>query len=219
MSENQQTPAAPAAENTVEETPAANSTSNRHPNRFANRAGNVQSSTPRDYEGATPKIGGILTLRSENMTKKVSYDIFCEKLRIYVMNEFKNGEHIVEVTRDPSVDVLKSHNDKFKPKELTAKEKLSSIDVDIKREEVKDFVKDIKVIKTNLKKVYNLVYGNCTDSVQTMLKADSDYEDKSKDFDHAWIFNKVKTIVAGLDKKLNLRVTLHSALTSYILLK
>ena len=123
MSENLQTPTARATENTVEETPAVNATSNRQPNRVVNRAGNVQSSTPRDYEGATPKIGGILGLRSENMTNKVSYDIFREKLSIYVMNEFKNGEHIVEVTRDPLVDILKSHNDKFKLKELTDEEK------------------------------------------------------------------------------------------------
>ena len=49
----------------------------------------MQSSTSRDFEGATPKIGGILALRSENITKKVNYDVFCEKLATYVMNELK----------------------------------------------------------------------------------------------------------------------------------
>ena len=46
-----------------------------------------------------PKIGGILALRSENMTNKVNYDIFCEKLGVYIMNEFKGGENVVEVTK------------------------------------------------------------------------------------------------------------------------
>ena len=47
------------------------------PARVNRRTGPV-SSTPKDFEGATPQIGGILALRSENMLKKVSYDKFCE---------------------------------------------------------------------------------------------------------------------------------------------
>ena len=53
------------------------------------RFNHSQSSTPRDFAGATPKIGGILALRSENMTNKVTYDKFCEKLKVYIMNNFK----------------------------------------------------------------------------------------------------------------------------------
>ena len=52
-----------------------------------------------------------------------------------------------------------------------------------------------------------------------MIKADSDYEVKARDFDHMWILNKVKTIVVGLDTKLNQRVSLHAAITNFILLK
>ena len=50
---------------------------NRTPNRF----GIQQSTANRDFAGATPKIGGVLGLRSENVTKKVNYDSFCKKIR------------------------------------------------------------------------------------------------------------------------------------------
>ena len=53
----------------------------RRPTRPNNRFGNVTGSTPRDFEGDTPKLGGILGLRSENVTKKINYDLFCEKIR------------------------------------------------------------------------------------------------------------------------------------------
>ena len=36
--------------------------------------------TSRDFEGATPGIGGILALRSENIVKKVNYDVFVKNL-------------------------------------------------------------------------------------------------------------------------------------------
>ena len=62
-----------------------------------NQTGPIPS-TPRNFEGVTPQIGGILALRSENMIKKVSYDQFCEKLHTYIVNNFKNGDAIVGVT-------------------------------------------------------------------------------------------------------------------------
>ena len=42
------------------------------PTRFNNRYGNVTRSNPRDFEGNTPKLGGILGIRSENLTKKIN---------------------------------------------------------------------------------------------------------------------------------------------------
>ena len=41
---------------------------------------NAFNNTPKEFEGATLKICSILALRNENVTKKVNYDAFCEKL-------------------------------------------------------------------------------------------------------------------------------------------
>ena len=103
-----------------------------------------------------------------------------------------------------------------KPVELTEDEKKSTIDVEIKKEEIKEYVKDLKTIKSNLKKIYTLTFGNCTEGVKTMLRADSDFTVKSKVFDQAWILEKVKIIVLGLDTKINKRVTLHIAIMIFL---
>ena len=66
----------------------------RRPTRSNNRYGNALGSTQKDFVGDTPKLGGILGLRSENITKKITYDLFCEKLGTYIMTEFKNGDDI-----------------------------------------------------------------------------------------------------------------------------
>ena len=89
----------------------ANADQNRG-NRAQNRYAGLQSTSNRDFAGATPKIGGVLGLRSENVTKKISYDLFREKLGTYVMTEFKNGDAVFPVTKDHNVDVL----DLFKEK-------------------------------------------------------------------------------------------------------
>ena len=50
----------------------------------------------KDFEGATPRIGGVLGLRSENVTRKVTDDAFRKKLGIYIMNEFKSEKDVVK---------------------------------------------------------------------------------------------------------------------------
>ena len=188
------------------------------PARVSNRTGPV-SSTPRDFEGATPLVGGILGLRSENMIKKVNYDQFCEKLYTYIVNNFKNGDAIVEVTRNCSAPIIDDFIVTHKPKELSDEDKKSDIEVEIKREEIKEFVKGLSLVKSNLKKLYTLVYGNCTDGAHTMLKADSEYDEKSRVFDYEWLFKKVKSIVSGLDTKVNLRVSLHASMLNFLTMR
>ena len=80
-------------------------------------------------------------------------------------------------------------------------------------------MKNLNTVKSNLKKIYSLVYGNCIEGVQTMLKADSDYEVKSQHFDYEWWFKKMKAIVSVLDTKVNARVSLIAAIANFINMK
>ena len=97
--------------------------SRRNPTRAPRRPNTTFTNTPRDFDGVTPKIGGVLALRSENMTKKVNYDIFCEKFGVYIMNDFKGGENVVEVTKNQTIDIISSFEKENKPVELTDEEK------------------------------------------------------------------------------------------------
>ena len=106
--------------------------------------------------------------------------MFCEKLGTYLRNEFKNRDDVFEVTIDHNFDVINAFEKENKPVKLNDKERKNTVDVEIHKEEIKEYVKDLKTIKSNLKKLYSLIYGNCTESVQTMIKADEDYEEKSK---------------------------------------
>ena len=101
-------------------------TANRHrgtQNSYNNRSGNVVTSTSKDFAGATPKIGGILALHSENVTKQINYDIFCKKLGTCLMNEIKNGDDVFEITIYHNFDVIDAFEKENKPVELTDDEK------------------------------------------------------------------------------------------------
>ena len=130
-----------------------------------------------------------------------------------------NGESIVEVTKNQNAKIVEDFQKENKPVELSDKAKQSTVDIEMHKEEIKEYVKDLTQLKSNLKKLYAIVFANCTESVQTMIQTDSKYEEKAKIFDHAWLFQKVKTIVSGLDTKVNLRVSLYDMVINFMLLK
>ena len=128
------------------------------PNCFNSRYGNGTGTTPKDFTGDAPKIGCILGLVKISL-EEINYDIFCETLGTYIMSKSKNGDAIFEVT-----------------KELIDEEKKDSVKLEIHKEEIKEYVNDLRILKSNLKKLYSLIDGNCTEIVQTILKVDEDYQ-------------------------------------------
>ena len=68
-------------------------------------------------------------------------------------------------------------------------------------------------------KLYSLILGSCTDSVQILLKAQDKYEQMSKDFNCIWLLKKVKIIVPGINMKISPRVLLHTAIFDFFVLR
>ena len=81
------------------------------------------------------------------MTKKVNYDAFCEKLGVHIMNEFKGGENAFEVIINQAIESISSFERDNKPVVLTDEEKESTIKAEIKKEEIKEHVKELKQFK------------------------------------------------------------------------
>ena len=79
----------------------------------------------RDFEGATPKLGRVLGLSSESITKKISYDDFLENLGIHIMTELKGGECIVEIIKKMYPDVVGDFKTLHAPEELTVMKRRS----------------------------------------------------------------------------------------------
>ena len=202
------------------ESTAAGNNNNNESRRFHDRRrDNSSVHVSKTYEGDTPEIGAVLALQNENVDKKVNFTVFCERIGTYIMKEYKNGEDVISVTKDTDVDVIKEFKKEKKPEDLTDEERKSNVEVEIKKEEIKAYVRDLKILVSNMKKMYSLVFGNCTDGVRTLIKSEELYEEKSKLFDCVWILKTCNSIVSGIDTKTSPRVSLHTALLSFLFLK
>ena len=71
-------------------------------------------------------------------------------------------------------------------------------------------------IKENTNKIYGIVFGQCTPSLQPVLKGVTEYENKSKDCDFLWLLEEVNKITAGVDVKEKPRLHLIEQLISFV---
>ena len=105
-----------------------------------------------------------------------------------IVNELKNGDDIVEVTKHPDADIIGDFEKEDKPKELTNNEKQSEVDKKIRKKEIKEDVKDLHISELTRRR-YTVWYMEIT-RVQMMVKTDSKYKEMSKVFDYEWLFTK-----------------------------
>ena len=70
---------------------------------------------------------------------------------------------------------------KHRPKSL--EDFADHIEKDIQRERIKQFVSREYVLRSNMEKLYGLLWGQCSSVLQATIKGINEYEDKSDDVD------------------------------------
>ena len=134
----------------------------------------IMDTEDKSYKGETPNVNRIIDLRTENITKKIRFDTFREKLATYTNKDLTHATDVVCVVKhmkDPKIN----SNSKNKPKYLTEEEARSSMNKMIQDKEVKKYVNNRQAWKSNLNKYFDIIWGQCTSGVQSILKGESNF--------------------------------------------
>ena len=75
------------------------------------------------------------------------------------------------------------------------------------------------MLRSNIEKLYGLLWGQFSSTLQTTIKGTSKYEDNSDDFDAIWLLTEIKIVISGIDLKANPSLTLHEALLTLYKMK
>ena len=73
------------------------------------------------------------------------------------MVTLQNRGDVIIVTKDIGVDQMNTYVLNNGPEELTEKEQTLDINIDIKKEEVKACVREMKILRSNLKKMCSMI--------------------------------------------------------------
>ena len=133
------------------------------------------------WEGDNTEVNGVVVMKIEKFHLKVLFETFKDKVINYVISNCKNGGDTKPMFKKLE-DHIKAMEDKHKPKKLD--NTADQIENDIQRERIKQFVSREYVLRSNIeKKLYGLLWGQCSSALQATIKGTSEYEDKCDDFD------------------------------------
>ena len=68
------------------------------------------------------------------------------------MKEFKNSEHVISITKGSNIHIIEEFKKKHKSSDLMTEEKELDIEVEIKKGEIKIYVKQMKIVNSNFNK-------------------------------------------------------------------
>ena len=191
---------------------------NSNRSRNQNRQNYNRDISNKSFEGAEPSVGAVLGLQSERIDKKVNYEQFKDKLVNYIGRKFDNGDDIVCTVKN-STDPMTLCEKKYKPEDLTADAKKDDFLVKIYMEEYKRFRTKQDQVTVSMKKLYNVIWGQCSDQLQSAIKYLDDYELKECNKDISWLLGELKRETAGIDSLGNAHLNLIKALKTMVNMK
>ena len=208
---NQNQDASPAPEPSP--TPVQSGSRPRQPQR--RRQQRPTTSNPTSYVGENESVGVILALRSERFDKKVSFQEFTDKVANYVVINFKDGGDIQPLFTDliDPTSEFQAKNKPIKPEGNEEEENPDEVDLEIYKEEVKQFVQRKMNLRRNLEKSYGLIWGQCSAGLQAYVKGTSAYATMSVIFNVVWLLHELKKATSGIDDKANIYVNMHDAMS------
>ena len=76
-----------------------------------------------------------------------------------------------------------------------------------------------RFLLNNIEKIYATIWGQCTQSLQGIVRNIDEYKKKAQSFDVIWLLEQLKKITSGIDVKLNKRAVLHDQLLTFLTMR
>ena len=181
--------------------------------------------TDKFFVGQTTTIGGVLALQGEiHVQKRVSFDRFRDLLCNHIATELQEANNLTCLVRDFKDPIREFEKNKPEmPKRADGSDKdmdnLSAIDQMILKEEVKNYSTSLKVIKTNVQRIYGIIWGQCTAGLQGAIRTKEEIIKRREKFDTKWLLTKIKERLSGIYKNQNQQMAIRDSLLGLLMIR
>mmetsp|Transcript_19771 Transcript_19771/g.27809 ORF Transcript_19771/g.27809 Transcript_19771/m.27809 type:complete len:150 (-) Transcript_19771:299-748(-) len=90
---------------------------------------------------------------------------------------------------------------------------------DLHLQNLKTFAQRKQQLRDKVTKVYSIVWGNFSHTLQSEVQRCKDFEEKDKNNDALWLLQQLKLLIAGLNKKRNIVYNVCTALKAIYTLR
>ena len=152
-----------------------------------------------NFSGESKDFHHVMGRKTERLTNGTIYDEFKDLVISYTTENFKFGEEISVLIRD-LVDPearLKTDHQPTKPDKKNKegvkddKGEYDHFEMETWKQENKNYLDRKALMKSNCKKLYAFVWGQCTQTLQTEVKAIKEFKKKNENSESLWLLEKI----------------------------
>ena len=148
------------------------------------------------FRGTTPEMGGHVFECYEEQTDRRQYAKTLEALEGHVKKTMKYAEDLSTFFGDEMLAPEIERPAKPGPQ-------ADEVDEAIWKEELKEHVKQVRVLKGNLATMMAVIWGQCSEAMKSKLKSHDDYKDRYSKNDCLWMLKEIKAVTLQFDAKRN----------------
>ena len=154
-----------------------------------------------------------------------------DKLSTFSISNLKEGGDLTPFFQDLK-DPIPEFNSLYKPSPPTTLDEVDqdenagndddsidsaelALERDIYKEEVKAFVARRNLLKRNMRKLFGLIWGQCSSALQAKVKGISCYTGMAKKLETITLATEIKKIVSGINSKDSPRVNMYETTASF----
>ena len=189
---------------------------NNSRNNFCRGGNNNFDQAMKNFRGSTEDIAATLSLPNERVSSDRGFDHFAEELELYVLKEFTNGRDVVTIITDLVDPTQAFINNMPAPVFDAAQVQANPMMSMVNEQMAKQFAISINTLKTNITKIYSLVWGQCTPGLQAEIKSEHEYNQRAAVYDTLWLLQAVKRISSGVVTRGNGYSNMLTIMTNFI---
>lgn len=161
------------------------------------------------FKGSTEGMNGNVFERYEEQRDRRQYAKTMEALEAYVKKNLKYSEDLAplfaETMANPKIEMPEDIDD-----DAGTTMKM------IFAEEVKEYVKRNRTIKSNLATIHAVIWGQCSEDMKSKVKTHDGYKDRVAENDCAWLLRQIKSVTLQFDESRNGFLSLLDAQESFL---
>ena len=148
------------------------------------------------FKGCTTEMNGHVFECHDEHSDRRQYAKTVDALREYAMKNLKFPEDLATLFSDPaSFPTLTQPDDPGEQASRTVQM--------IWTEQVKQYVKRTATLTSNLAALHAVIWGQCSEAMQSRLKALTDFAAKAEEDDCLWFLQQIRAITLQFDEKRN----------------
>jgi len=161
-----------------------------------------------NFKGATPEMSGHVFQCSNETNDKNQFVKTLEALSGYIAKHVTNPGDMLPLTKELTKPTVAMPT---KPKATGAtKTEEGMFLIQLKSY---SFRKD--TIDSNLKALFTVIWGQCSDAMQLKIKSNADYETKDGESDCVWLLNEIRGVIMKFEGQRYLNLSLREALYNF----